>query len=319
MSMLKLHADALESNVSSYHEFLTRYSKTRKIVYGFVEGRDDPCFYRGFIDYFLVDDWSVELWPAGNRKQVLDIHNEIDWSRFPKNRICFFVDKDLSILIPERLTRDENIYVTDMYSIENSIVDSQTVKRVLGEVFGFSKARHSEMDGVGSYFEDQLERFLVAMIPVMAQILRWRRTKADANLSDIKLESLLVVEAGSVKIDDSAVGMRAAREYIHLATKCDFVQSDDISHEIREFHANSHHRSFVRGKYVLWFMVEFCKSVRDSYEQFFTGYKRQPKMNVSISAKNAVTIIGNRARIPRSLRGFLAHNYGDYIQSRLVS
>ena len=50
--MLEMHAAALSSKVASYHEFLSRFSKFKKVVYGFVEGKEDPCFYRGFIDFF---------------------------------------------------------------------------------------------------------------------------------------------------------------------------------------------------------------------------------------------------------------------------
>ena len=100
ISMLNLHAEALSSRVASYHEFLSRFSKSKKVVYGFVEGKEDPCFYRGFIEYSIPDDWEVELWPAGNRDQVFRIHRDIDWRRFPKKRVCFFVDRDLSALIP---------------------------------------------------------------------------------------------------------------------------------------------------------------------------------------------------------------------------
>lgn len=111
MTMLSIHAQALNSNIACYHEFLLRYSQKAKVVYGFVEGKDDPCFYRGFIDMLLPEDWTVELWPAGNKDAVYRIHADFDWVRFSKKRICFFVDRDLSDLIPELLTQDTNIYI----------------------------------------------------------------------------------------------------------------------------------------------------------------------------------------------------------------
>ena len=120
MSMVHVHDDALASKVESYHEFLTRYSKTAKVVYGFVEGKDDLSYYQGFVDQILPDDWEVELWPAGNKNRVYGIYKDLDWRRFPKKRVCFFVDRDLSDLIPEKLVTDINIYVTDDYSIVSS-------------------------------------------------------------------------------------------------------------------------------------------------------------------------------------------------------
>ena len=108
--MIDIHANALNSKISCHHEFLSRYSKTKRVVYGFVEGKDDPCFYRGFIDSVISNKWEVELWAAGNKEQVYNIYKNIDWRHFSKKRICFFVDRDLSDVIPEDLHQDLNIH-----------------------------------------------------------------------------------------------------------------------------------------------------------------------------------------------------------------
>ena len=214
MSMLTVHAAALSSKIASYHEFLARFSKTKNVVYGFVEGKEDPCFYRGFIDYFLLDDWEVELWPAGNRDQVLRIHKLIDWRRFPKNRVCFFVDRDLSDLIPQKLPSDRNIYVTDKYSIENSIVNRGTCRRILTEVFGFSEVSYEEMDRVCDQFETELGSFFMAMIPTMAHVLSWRKRMANANLNNIKMSKLLTVDKGAPAFERSDAAAKSRIQYI---------------------------------------------------------------------------------------------------------
>ena len=126
MDMLNTHADALRAPTTHYHDFLLRYNAHAKVVYGFVEGRQDPCYYRGFIEYSLPDDWTVELWPVGRKAAVYQLHAFMDWTRYPKKRICFFVDRDFDDLLLEKRINDLNIYVTDDYSIENSVVNRQT-------------------------------------------------------------------------------------------------------------------------------------------------------------------------------------------------
>ena len=316
MSMLNIYAAALNSKVASYHEFLARFSKTKKVVYGFVEGKEDPCFYRGFIDHFIPDDWEIELWPAGNRDQVFQIHRDLDWRRFPKKRVCFFVDRDLSDLIPEKLSSDTNIYVTDKYSIENSIVNRGTCRRILIEVFGFSDVSHEEMDQVCDQFEIEFELFLVAMIPIMARILFWRRTAANANLNNINISKMFSVENGSVVFDRSATAESYRTKYIHSSVGITFDPSIDISLANAEFCKASTYRKFVRGKYVLWFLINFCKSIHESAASFFSACVKPPKMKVSISATNAVMIIGNRARVPQSLRRFITGNFCAYIEQK---
>lgn len=314
MNMLQIHTAALSSKIASYHEFLARFSKTGKVVYGFVEGKEDPCFYRGFIDHSLPDDWEVELWPAGNRDKVFRIHGDIDWRRFPKKRVCFFVDRDLSDLIPERLPTDTNIYVTDKYSIENSIVNLGTCRRILTEVFGFSNVSHNEMDRVCGKFETELKTFLVEMIPVMARVLFWRRSKAKANLNNINISKLFSVQNGSLVVDRSTQAESSRTQYIHTSAGITFDPAIDISATDVEFRKVATYRKFVRGKYVLWFLIEFCKSVHESATSFFSACAQPPRMNVSISATNAVTIIGNRARVPQSLRTFLKNTFCAYIE-----
>jgi|SRR5271170_6663971 len=110
--MIDIHSAALDSMVSSYHEFLARYSKSAKSVYGFGEGKEDPCFYSGFIDLMLPEGWEVELWAAGNKAQVYRIHSLINWRRISKKRVCFFVDRDLSAIVPEK-TKGRYAYIRD--------------------------------------------------------------------------------------------------------------------------------------------------------------------------------------------------------------
>lgn len=101
MTMLDVHRDALESVSATYHEFLLRYKAHANVVYGVVEGKEDPMFYRGLIERTLPEDWQVELIPAGRKKNVLKSMAAFDWLRFSPKRICFFVDRDLSEFIPE--------------------------------------------------------------------------------------------------------------------------------------------------------------------------------------------------------------------------
>ena len=130
MSILGVHAEALGSELTVYHEFLTRYKKTAMCVYGFVEGKDDPSFYRGAIEHMLPKEWTVDLWSVGNKDKVIQLYADFDWVRFPKNRVVFFIDRDLSEFLKETLPVQNNVYITDKYSIENDIVSRDTCDRV---------------------------------------------------------------------------------------------------------------------------------------------------------------------------------------------
>lgn len=313
MTMIDIHAAALSSNSSSYHEFLLRYSKTAKVVYGFVEGKEDPCFYRGFIESLLPDDWDVELWPAGNKDRVFEIHKTIDWRRFKKSRVCFFVDRDLSDMIPETLVQDTNIYITTGYSIENDVVKKATCHRVLSELCGFANADHGEMDAVCALFEQELETFLRAMVPIMAWILAWRRNLKRPNLNNILMRDLFSIANGRLQLNATPKGKANVPIYLH--NQCNVIHNPgiDIVPLQAEFGRKGAYRKLTRGKYVFWFLVEFCNAVHQNAAALFKGMSKPPKMHLNLSCSNGMSVIGARSRIPSSLREFLQSTFCAYI------
>lgn len=316
MTMIDIHAAALSSKIASYHEFLSRYLKTAKVVYGFVEGKEDPCFYRGLIESLLPDDWGVELWPAGNKDRVYEVHRDIDWRRFPKTRICFFVDRDLSDLIPESLLADTNIFVTTGYSIENDVVNKTACHRILTELCGFSDADHGELEAACDLFERELEIFLQAMVPIMAWILAWRRIGLRPNLNDIQLKDVFSLVSGRLQVNPSPKGKSSISEYLH--DQCTVINNSaiDIAPIEAEFGLKKNYRKFVRGKYVFWFMVEFCNSVHRDAAALFSGVSKPPKMHLNLSCSNGMAVIGTRSRIPASLRVFIQSTYCRYIEMK---
>lgn len=313
MAMLDIHAVALDSKMVSYHEFLSRYSRTKRIVYGFVEGKEDPCFYRGFIENQIPVGWDLELWPTGNKHQIYQIHSTIDWRRFPKKRICFFVDRDLSDMIPERLTKDTNIYVTDGYSIENDVVTRGTCLRILTEICGFANVAHEELDKIGDLFELELGKFLVEMKPIMAWILSWRRAKKSVGLNDILMRDLFYLTCGGLRKKACPKGKSCLAEYIHGQCNLQYERGTNIAVEEAEFDKENIYRRFTRGKYVFWFLIEFCRSIRVDAKTICGACAKVSAMKVSLSTSNGISVVGNRARIPNSLRSFLDTTFCDYI------
>lgn len=318
MSMLETHAGALIDKIPSYHEFLLRYSTTGKVIYGFVEGKDDLCFYRGFVEHSIPEDWEIEMWSANGKDNVYQIYKDIDWRRFSKKRVCFFVDRDLSKLTMEKLPSDTNIYVTDGYSIENSIVNRGTCRTILIDIFRFYNANHREIDSVCDLFKTEFESFLEAMIPVMSWILLWRRNGEKGNLNDIKMDKIFSVDNGCLRFDLSPENLTNTNKYIHQSAGVSYDSSINISVHQTEFSKRSIYKKYTRGKYVLWFLLAFCSSVHKGTASLFPSYKEPPKMNMTISATNAMTIVGNRARVPQSLRRFLNDNFRKYIEKKVA-
>jgi hypothetical protein len=313
MNMLEIHAEELETDSGPYHEFLLMYRASRRIVYGFVEGREDPSYYRGFIENFLPEGWTVRLIQSGSKRTVMEIFLSMPWSRFSKRRICFFVDRDLSDYLDEESVTGKNFYITDNYSIENDVVNGYVFERVMEEIFGISYISEEEREAVYNQFEANLHAFCEAMVPVMAQILIWRKNGVRAALANIKPQALFLFRNGRL---ETAAHYASPKSRVAYSANCvGLSPSDDdllLKAEL-EFCERSGLSRFVRGKYLIWLFVESAVSLHGAIAHYCSRYAKPPRVRVTLGAGNAMTIIAPRARIPNSLKQFIETNYLVYI------
>lgn len=314
MEMLEVHEDALYSSVVPYHKFLNHYKATSCAVYGFVEGKDDPSFYKGIIEHYLPSKWDVELIRAGNKDKVLKVLNSMDWSRFPKNRVCFFVDRDLSEFMKKDHNSHENLYVTDNYSIENDMVTFGTMKRVLEDILDITELNHTEIDKLHELFESNLNKFRDSIAPVMSQILIWRRSRKKVDLDDIKIHKFFKFLNGKINVEEIFILPISRVEHAAKCVDAEPSTSDELAEAEAEFRSMQGLEKFTRGKYLLWFFVECTLNIRLSIPQFCANYPTPPKQKSQLNIKNAVVEIAPRARCPDSLRIFIERNYIEYIK-----
>jgi len=311
--MIELHKSALDEISAARHEFLGKYKKRKKMIYGFVEGVEDPSFYRGFIEHSILPDWEVALWPAGKRDNVIKIYSKFKWNCFPKCQIAFFIDRDLSGLIGEELPSDINIFVTEKYSIENHIVNRSTCDRILCEVFNLSTLTDDDKEKLLDLFDTQFELFLQSMIPIMAEIIHWKRSGKKPSLDNIEMKHIFSISNGKIIKTDCPKGKKSIREYIHSQCALEIDNNADISSIEKELRNENQYRSFTRGKYVFWYLVEFTKNVHRDISQLIPSIGTPPKIHTTLSQKNGVVIIAPRTRIPESLNFFLKNTYITYI------
>jgi len=315
MNLISEHRRARENKGRIVlHEFKLRFKKNSKTIYCFVEGNDDPCFYRGFIENSIPDDWNVELWPSGGKDKVFEIYSAFDWRSFQKNQILFFVDRDLSEFTNKSIPDKMNIFTTDNYSIENDIVKSNTCDRVLREICGFTELKYDDSDKIKDMFHEQLELFQKALIPVMSSIISWRRESRKACLNDIYMKHIFEVRNGALSETSNPKDKENIIVYIHEQCNLEMDNKESIAEIATAFEKTGHYRKFTRGKYLLWFLVEFCLSIHKDYSRLpFVVTRKKPKMVVSLSQSNAIAIVGLRCKIPKTLRGFLENTLNKYV------
>lgn len=314
MTMLKTHEDAIKSSNTAYHEFLLYYKAKEKLVYGFVEGKEDPSFYRSLIQNNLPNGWAVKLIQAGNKNKVFQVYDDMNWTVYSPRRVCFFVDRDLMEFLGSVVPTAENIYITDKYSIENDLAEFSLLEIALEEVMNVTCLTPDERQKIKQMFEINCEVFSNVMTPIMAQIILWKRSEEQPCLDDIQpkdffsFNSYVITLKEEFEIRDSRV------EYIGQRCNLTCSSSALLTDTEREFREKKGPEKYIRGKYVIWFFVECILRIYEFIGELCAKYSKKPKVHVSLSQKNALIILGPRARMPESLRDFIKRTYLAYIQ-----
>lgn len=314
--MLQVHADALQRVSTTYHEFLLRYKASANVVYGIVEGKEDPMFYRSLIERQLPAEWELELVPAGCKDNVLRAMESFDWTRFSPKRICFFVDRDLSDFIPDGMPYKDNVYVTDNYSIESDVVNAGVLKRLLIEVLNLADLKTDEIENIVQRFDTALGFFQESMTPIMAQLILWRRDGKQPCLNNIRPKDFFVFVGGSINLRAEFQSTLSLLQHVGNCVNLQPSQQTELAAAEEEFRQHQGTERFVRGKYLLWFLVEFALEIHRSITQIIARFTRPPKAKISIGSGNAMVVLAPRVRCPNTLQEFLERNYGKYISNK---
>jgi hypothetical protein len=315
--MKRVHEDALKSGMPAFHEFMQAYRGSAREVYAFVEGKDDPLFYRGFIEGIIDPSWRVRFISAGGKRAVREAYADMDWERFSKQRVCFFVDRDLSDFTGDVIQAAPNMYVTDMYSIENEVLNSQALLRVLSEVFDVNLNHEDEEKIVNLYFDNLLE-FTERMVPLTAQIVLWRMGGDDSyrpNLKNLKMNSLFCFKDSKLSLVDTEGGMQSFLSLCSAQVQCPLHgQQERAAVEVMLRAVYPPYRT-VRGKYVFWFFSVSVIDIHSNIHLLTGSFQAPPKPRYTFNSGTALGLVAPRLRAPDSLRTFVASNFCAYISS----
>lgn len=311
--MRDVHERALENANVPYHKFLEQFRVGQQLVYGFVEGKDDPSFYRAIIDRTLPEGWKLRLIPVGNRDAVLKVLYEVDWTRFIREQVCFFIDRDFSEYGLGGQPIATNLYITDSYSIENDCISFGLLESTLRELFGVTDAEPVELDAIEAHFIAQLDKYKELMVVIMCQFILWKRAGHVVNPGNLKLHELLDVSNAEVKIASPHADAQAMLNHVGVSRGLPISSLADLAAMRIEFEGKNGKDKFIRGKYLLWFFVQYAKAVHASIGLFCSKHTSPPRKKIDFGLSNAVVVLAPRVRCPATLNTFLQRNYGTFV------
>ena len=317
MTMLDTLANALENVDKPGHLLRTYFSKEKKRVYAILEGKDDLSYYTHHIEAVLPDNWTLQPITADNRYQVVKCYQGINWSAYPREQICFFVDKDLSDFTEEPTPEATNLYVTSGYSIENDILSTDVFKRVIREIFGIDKISNDNLDPLGEKCEVALRHFSESLMPLMAQIVFWKNSggavSRGLDLDQVKISDLIEISDCCLTMKNT---FRTKEQTVgYISEKCQ--RSPAQMHEIEEILAKMTGRGdplkIIRGKYLMSAFIGFCLHIGNNIHILFPDkYTKPLEPRVSLTGA-PILVVAPRSKTPTKLKSFLKDNYESFI------
>jgi hypothetical protein len=318
MDMLEVHAEASQSSNVAYNDFLTYYKHGKPMVFGFVEGKQDPSYYRSFVEAVLPEGWECKLFQSGNKKRVLEVFEGMDWNRFHRASVCFFVDRDLSTFLGGETHEGSNLYVSDNYSIENDLVNVRTLERIMEEVKGVSGLSPVETEKLRALFHSNLACFIEALACVMAQIVILRRNEAKgdnliARLDKIKPHQFFEFVDGALVLKAEFSSPESRSAHVYEAVIAPAATHEESAMVEAGFRAEDGPAKFTRGKYLLRFFIDCSEALRTAIPALFPRFNVAPGTPGGLGYSDGVKIVGPRCRCPKSLRDFLERNFLAHI------
>ena len=291
---------AREGLTVAYTQFLNDYKKDQvEIVYGFVEAKEDLSLYSSCIYNELPSNAIIHLIPCRGKYKVRDTYNLIEWTKHSKHRSCLFRDRDLSDYIEDGkdLCECENCYVTDGYSIENSLITKNLLRRLLREVLGYQSDSYEVTDEiVKKFIQDKIE-FENQLKNVMSHIIYWKMNDIVSPLDTISVK-------GFVDISNSNIVYKTPEDkltYIYSKAKVDFSKCDitEIASIESSISTDDKFRNIIRGHFLSEFFMHYCNCIK----------KCQQELSLKLDVNN---IIAPRCEKIESLSNFIKNTYLVY-------
>lgn len=163
------------------------YQKHEKTLHLFCENEDDYEFYRHSINHHF-SEYKIHHYSQSGKANVIKAYKEIDWKKYSRQRVLFFIDKDYDDLIERGLKEEaSNLFITKYYSIENYLVTEEILRIILNRIYQI----HDEkiLGYLTKKFSDAYSIFTQQLISITSCILIFRKQDLHMNLDGLKLDS----------------------------------------------------------------------------------------------------------------------------------
>ncbi len=314
MDILEKHKNAKKKPIVFYHRFLNAYKKYNKDIFIFCEGEVDLGYYGEIIDH-KYPSINIVKCVAECKNNVISIYQQIDWDNYEKNRVLFFVDRDLSYWSGETQYYDTNVYITEGYSFENDAVNEHMFIKCLQDLYGFANCEKNEIDALRIIYNNYWNDFVGGSYELMAYLLYKYKSSKEHKASNVKIKNCISFEESVFW--RSEINGKGSRDYYEEKLEIlNPVNDEEIDKIINTFIAKKDFYS-IRGKWCLDFMIQLMEYVISNGEKYapslYRDEKKKPKRLVNLSERGAMAVLGPKIVPAKSLCDFLEKNIGERV------
>jgi hypothetical protein len=287
-----LTAEAEGSN-AIIHEFMISYNNEDE-VHVFLEGAEDFVFYlpeirrvfrgRKIIPYNCAGKWNVI-----EAKQALEKDYSVN--------AFFFVDRDFDDFLGRQPAKDSTLYVTDTYSIENTVSNGDAVEIVCSDYLKLSPAESDDFLHSVQSIQGSLSPRILAL---MAWIVASKHQSRSPNLNNTNgLKGVLSVSAEG-RLVISTLGFSEFKRRVDSGKG-----TPNLAEVVKWYRIvrSSPVEVVIRGKYL---SSIFCKSICLAIEHWNASASvRQIAAPELLKSGKNVELLAGRVPYPASLTDFL--------------
>jgi len=299
-----------------FHEYLLSLTRaTPQTRYFFFEGDEDPAFYTGFI-LSRKPELMYHSFICDGRSEVIKVNRLIAQDGRETDKCLYFIDKDHTDIMGEG-KEGNAFFQTIHYSFENYLVCEGLLRRFWRERLHLSYL-DERFEKFLSTFQHIYTAFLKRMRLLMALVLVGRgidgHKKIKLNLNNVDLDSVVQIDL----VNGTCRYIRGISQYLLKTVIHKEQWSMNSGAELRRvyrIHLSSREfKSYVRGKYELWFLWKFLtlttRELSDREKARKMGLNRAtPKSPLPL--ESCVESLSSLIGCPSDLSHFLQINLSD--------
>ncbi|MBU3020167.1 DUF4435 domain-containing protein [Paraglaciecola agarilytica] len=282
----------------TYLNFLHSLKKDNPAVHIFYEGKTDNGFYGSLIRRELNEQATIKTYVCGNKSEVFKTREKLTCREYDKDSLLFMVDKDIDDLIPKYIEDHHDVHTTSCYSVENYLVTPDIFEQACSEFFKLDVG-NAQLLHIKEKFIIAHEGFCNSIKPVMAWALSCRRLKLRPSLNEIKMGDIVQIDE-NLELHEN-FNKNNLLNYLHYKCNLEATVFKNYIGEIEQELSLLSFEKYLRGKYHLWFLIEFFDKSKKALE-IANGSKI--KLHFNLNVATALDVLGPRIRTPDSISDF---------------